>query len=192
MTAAGGWRDHVSEKSFSRIRSANDQGGNQCYCARLVNSATIFLRAEASGPHNVELVPAFIDRPKRTQLQGDLRLSALPTCSVRIRKEDLEDLYYAVMEITAEKEQFKSRYIERVLYLREALAISFDRDWWPFISQTAGHNSPADKRVHLHDGIVAIELVKEPLKRDWRNKGSGIPGAASSLALRGCATGTAI
>ncbi len=58
---------------------------------------------------------------------------------------------------------------EAYLYVwkRNAIAISFNKDWQPFIGYTTGYNEP-DDRTRIFSGCELLKLIQEKLKI-WHN-----------------------
>jgi len=66
---------------------------------------------------------------------------------------------------------------------RTAFAISFDKDWYPFMLRRIGYN-PKEERVEFPFGIKLLNRIAKILEDQWLEEG-GIPGGRVFVDLSG-------
>lgn len=79
-----------------------------------------------------------------------------------IDKKDAGAFYYAFEKALSKLSLTDLHDIYLYIYHRQAVAISFDADWKPFIGYTSGHND-IERRVPLVGGGVVIKMIKDGL-----------------------------
>ena len=91
--------------------------------------------------------------------------------------QEIEGFRSAIKEVL-DQHSINEFYLGRI-----GLAISFDKDWYPFVGKTRGYNPESDRR-YIEDGVRLLDRIVNLLKKEWTRK-DGTPGGRVFITLSG-------
>ncbi len=65
------------------------------------------------------------------------------------------------------KEVFDRHSVDEFYLGRIGLAISFDKDWYPFVGKKRGYNQESDRR-YIEDGVSLLDRIVKLLKKEGK------------------------
>jgi len=74
--------------------------------------------------------------------------------------QEVKGFRSAIMEVL-DQHSINEFYLGRI-----SLAISFDKDWYPFIGKSRGCNPESDRR-YIEDGVRLLDRIVNLLKKEW-------------------------